>query len=439
MKHFFQITAIVITLFGNSAYASDSMKQFQDNLEKITHESTASSTVAIVRGGKVFKTSSKQANDDTQFYIGSVTKHMTAYMMLVTLHEKYPEAPLKELLDKKLNVLFPDSVLLKAIGKDWVSEVSLLDLLTHRSGLTDYIHDYQGGLAVPGNFDKPVASVKLLKSISFNPEKAYLYSNSNYLLAGKLLEELHHDTFDHVFEKLIKAPAGMQLSFAPVIENYLSLKELPHFSHLAHNSGLHLGNQKHSFIDMANAVGTGNIVSTANDLARWGAYLTSKASKEITTLMFDNYGLDDDGDIVNLGLTTSDTDHLGDFISWKGGQDSYASVFGWAPKSNTFIIILSNDMADQDRSNNDFNRLMDSFISWISEPEEVTLLNMHQEKLILSWTKKLIEENESLKFAASYNEAHPEAEASGYGPFAITLYDPDYQGLAGHSISTLDF
>ena len=74
MKHFFQIIAIVIALFANSAYASDYMKQFQDNLEKITHQSTASSTVAIVRGDKVFKTSSKQANDDTQFYIGSVTK-----------------------------------------------------------------------------------------------------------------------------------------------------------------------------------------------------------------------------------------------------------------------------------------------------------------------------------------------------------------------------
>lgn len=86
MKHFFEIITIVIALFGNSAYASDSMKQFEDSLEKITHESKSSSTVAIVSGGKVFKTSSKQVNDDTQFYIGSVTKHITAYMMLVTLH-----------------------------------------------------------------------------------------------------------------------------------------------------------------------------------------------------------------------------------------------------------------------------------------------------------------------------------------------------------------
>lgn len=157
MKQILKYITILIILICTSVYASDSMKQFQDNLEKITHESTASSTVAIVRGGKVFKTSSKKANDDTQFYIGSVTKHMTAYMMLITLHEKYPETPLKELLDKKLNVLFPDSALLKAIGKDWISEIILLDLLTHRSGLSDYLDSYGDGLTVPEALNKPIS------------------------------------------------------------------------------------------------------------------------------------------------------------------------------------------------------------------------------------------------------------------------------------------
>jgi CubicO group peptidase (beta-lactamase class C family) len=342
------------------------MKQLQDNLEKITHQSASSSIAAIIVGDKMFKTSSKQVKNDAQFYIGSVTKHMTAYMMLTTLYEKYPEVPLKELLDKKLNILFPNSAFLKSVGENWISEISLLDLLTHTSGLTDYISDYQGGIAEFGNFDKPVTSVKLLKSISFNSKKSYLYSNSNYLLVGRLIEELHHDTFDHVFEKLIKAPVGMKLSFAPVIKNYFSLKELPYFSHLTNNSGLHIGNKKYSFIDMANAVGAGNVISTINDLAKWGTYLTSKVHKEIRDLIFDNYGLDSEGDIINLGLSTSKTDRLGNLIGWRGGQDSYASFFGWAPKNNIFIIMLSNDMADQDKQDNDFNLMMESFSSWAS-------------------------------------------------------------------------
>lgn len=426
MKHFFQIITIVITLFGNSAYASDSMKQFQDNLEKITHQSTASSTVAIVSGGKVFKTSSKQANDDTQFYIGSASKHMTAYMMLATLHETYPSRPLKELLEQKLNVLFPDSALLKAIGKDWISEVSLLDLLTHRSGLSDYLDSYGDGLTVPEALNKPISAIELLKSISFDVSKKHLYSNSNYLLVGKLIEETNGDTLDHVFDHFIKLPAGMTSSFCPVANNYFALKSSTCCKNLAPNL-----NEK-VFLDMSNAVGAGSVISTRDDLIKWGTYLFKSSPKIIRDAMLENYGTDSDGDIINLGLNTQGSTHLGDFIGHQGDLDSFSSFFGYAPKSDTLVIILSNNKLDS-------NNLMESLISLISEPEELVSLNMHQEKLTWSWTQKLIEENESLKFAASYNEDHPDAEAAGYGPFALTPYDPDHQGLVGHNTSSLEF
>ncbi|GAJ45838.1 beta-lactamase [Holospora elegans E1] len=180
--------------------------------------------MAIVRGGKVFKTSSKQANDDSQFYIGSASKHMTAYMMLVTLNEKYPGMPLKKLLKQKLNALFPDSALLGAIGKDWISEVNLLDLLPHRSGLSDYLDSYGDGLTVPESLNKPISAVELLQSISFDASKKHLYSNSNYLLVGELIEETNGDTLDHIFDRFIKLPAGMTSSFCPVSKNYFALK-----------------------------------------------------------------------------------------------------------------------------------------------------------------------------------------------------------------------
>jgi len=424
-----------MTLFGNSAYASESMKQFQDNLEKITHQSTASSTVAIVRGDKVFKTSSKQVNDDTQFYIASVTKHMTSFMMLVTLNEKHPEASLKELLSEKLNILFPDSSLLKDIGKDWISEVSLLDLLTHRSGLSDYTDDYQGGLAkTPASFSVKVNPSELLQSISCNPEKTYSYSNSNYFLAGKLLEELRPATFDHIFEKLIKVPAGMQLSFAPVIGNYFILKEEKHLSHLANNSGLNLGTYfpklqgQYMHGDFANSIGAGNVVSTMDDLIKWGNYLFKSSPKIIRDAMLENYCTDSEGEIIHLGLGT---DNKTGYTGHLGRLDSFTSLFAYAFKSDTLVITLSNN-EDDDRL------LRETFESWTSKPEELTSLNMHQEKLTWSWTKKLIEENESLKFAASYNKAHPDSEDQGYGPFALVPYNDEVVSL-GYQTNVWDF
>jgi len=70
MYKFYQIIAVVVTLFCSSAYGSDSMKQFQYNLEKTTHNSKASSTVAIARGDSVFQTSSKSVADNTQYSVG---------------------------------------------------------------------------------------------------------------------------------------------------------------------------------------------------------------------------------------------------------------------------------------------------------------------------------------------------------------------------------
>jgi CubicO group peptidase (beta-lactamase class C family) len=355
MLKFLSLLTIVTTLLSNSAYASDSMKQFQDNLEKITHESTSSSTVAIVRGGKVFKVSSKQVKDNMQFYIGSASKHMTAYMMLATLRKKYPRVRLKELLGRKLTVLFPDSALLGAIGKDWISEVTLLDLLTHRSGLSDYLDSYGDGRSVPESLNKPISAVELLRSISFDANKKHLYSNSNYLLVGKLIEETNADTLDHVFDRFIKLPAGMPSSFCPVSKNYFALKSSACCKHLAPNL-----NEK-VFLDMSNAVGAGSVISTRDDLIKWGNYLFKSSPKVIRDAMLGNYGTDSDGDIINLGLNTQVSTHLGDFIGHQGDIDSFSSFFGYAPKSDTLVIILSNN------NKADSNHLMESLISWIQE------------------------------------------------------------------------
>ncbi len=154
----------------------------------------------------------------------------------------------------------------------------------------------------------------------------------------------------------------MQSSFAPVIGNYFALKQLPCFSDLTHNSGLPLGNKQYLFADMTSAVGTGNVISTREDLIKWGNYLFHLAPKVITETMLQNYGADSDGDIINLGLSGQATNHLGDFIGHQGGIDSFSSFFGYVPKNDTLVIILSNN-------NHDANQLMDSLITWTSEPE----------------------------------------------------------------------
>lgn len=382
------IYGLTILFFSNGAHSSRfcSMNEFKQTLAQLQTHMVGSSIVSLTSSLSSFSYSSSNVDEDSQFYMGSASKHMTAYMLLTTLHEAYPEESIERLLTEKLSILFPQSKLLSQINREWLNEITLLDLLTHRSGLTDYLDSYGDGLTQPEALNEPIDAVILLQSISFDHEKKHAYSNSNYLLLGKIIEELNRDSFDHIFEKMIKEPANMTSSYAPIEGNYFTLKQGNSYSRLVPNL-----NDK-VFLDMANAVGPGNVISTITDLKRWGAFLFKKAPGPIIDLMLKNYGLDPDGDIINLGFGTIDT-CLGQLIGHQGGIDSYSSFFGYAPTQDTLILILSN-------SNDDSNKLMQAMTEWLSQPKEKIL---DKEQRMVHF------------FAKNYVDKHSEAEDHEYG------------------------
>ena len=107
------------------------MKNLKRALAKLQSHFSGNSIVTVTTASGGFSYSSPTVNKDSQFYIGSVSKHMTAYMLLITLHEVYSKVDIETLLTEKLNILFPNSKLLKQINRAWSSDISLLDLLTH--------------------------------------------------------------------------------------------------------------------------------------------------------------------------------------------------------------------------------------------------------------------------------------------------------------------
>jgi len=310
-------------------------------------------------------------DEHSQFYIGSVSKHMTAYLLLISLEQSYTDRDIETLLTVPLHEIFPSFSVLKQLNRDWIQHITLLDLLTHRSGLSDYLDAYGDGLTVPQALNEPIDAIRLLQSISFDSQKKHFYSNSNYLLVAKIIEELNQDTLDHVFEKMIKVPAQMNSSFLPVLGNYFDFKKCKSYERLVPN----LNNKV--FIDMANAMGAGSLISTVSDLQRWGAYLFQKAPKNLVGIMLRDYGKDPDGDNIHLGLNTM-ASCLGPLIGHQGGIDSYSSFFAYAPKQDTLLIMLSN-------SHHDANLLMETISTWLSprpKPNQADLkLPMYTDQL----------------------------------------------------------
>ncbi|OGT37596.1 MAG: hypothetical protein A3F11_10195 [Gammaproteobacteria bacterium RIFCSPHIGHO2_12_FULL_37_14] len=326
------------------------MKNLQSQLEKIQPQLNGS-IILIDNEKDKFAYSSNNVSDKSQFYIGSLTKQFTAFIFLNLLHKKHPSEDIEKLLNRKLSEEFPDSNILKSLDKSWVTEISLLDLLTHRSGLSDYIEAYVFQLKQPELLSKPIDAKSILQVVSFDPEKNYRYSNTNYFLLGKLIEEMQGENFDQAFNTLIKTPAKMDFSYAPTQDNFHMFIQENRFQNLVPDMN------KEIFIDVANAIGTGNIISTSEDLLSWNKYLYSESNAEIRKIMLKGFFQDEDGDIVNLGLTTSQT-NFGPLIGFQGGQDSYHSFLGYLPSHKLNIVILSNNTED-------FEKLMGIFINFL--------------------------------------------------------------------------
>lgn len=324
---------LLIALFFHSACASDQINQKIQLLQKELanlQPSLIGSIISIHSNQYDFSYASENVTEESQFYIGSLSKQMTAFMFLKTLTKKEPDPQkLKEMLNQPLISTFPNSPILKSINQPWINQITSLDLLTHRSGLSNFVDTFQYDL------NKPIDTVHLLQSISFIPTTSYSYSNTNYLILAKLIEEINQQSFDKSFNEMIAEPLNFFHSSCPIQGNYHTFKLNNYFEPLLPNLN------EDFFIDMHNAIGTGNIISSSADLIKWNKYLHETLEPELKQLIFEKYCRDEES-WIHFGLTTEETS-LGPLIGFQGGQDSFHSFLGYFPNHQLHIVILSNN------------------------------------------------------------------------------------------------
>ncbi|MBY0164137.1 serine hydrolase domain-containing protein [Paenibacillus lautus] len=183
---------------------------------------------------------------DTRFRIGSVTKSITALGIL-----KLVEAGQIQ-LDDRLVEYIPDFK--EAEG------ITLTHLLNHTSGIGNITMqpDFTIQSFQRRSVDELVAWIRSLPMESELPA-SFSYSNSGYVLLGKIIENVTGLTYAEFLEREIFGPAGMQdsvLESSSILINRASGYEM--------SAGGELRNA--SYIDMSNAYSAGGIVSTAPDL-----------------------------------------------------------------------------------------------------------------------------------------------------------------------------
>src|SRR5947209_6798862 len=176
---------------------------------KLAEQKVPGAALVVVRDGKTvlakgYGLSSREngtaADADTSFAIGSNTKQFTCAALLLLQQEG------KLSLDDKVAKYYPD---LTSAG-----EITLRDLVNHVSGYPDYYPlDF-----VDRRMQKPIDPDQLIRQyaggkLDFEPGTRWSYSNTGFVIAGRVVEKVSGEAFGEFLAKRIFQPLGMSHTF----------------------------------------------------------------------------------------------------------------------------------------------------------------------------------------------------------------------------------
>lgn len=256
---------------ATSAPKTTFTSEMKSKLDKAFEDNECEGSAYITENGKsVYEYASgkdlsgKDITVDTPLPVGSVSKQFCA-AAIVKLSEEG-----KLSLDDKLDKYFPD---FKEAGK-----VTLHNLLSMRSGILDVVnHGDLSSINPGGTYDenrKAVQDIILNTRLTADPDSAYEYSNSNYILLSAVTEQVTGEKYIDYLRKTFLDPLGMKnTGSADEFE-----KETPKWA-----NGI-------DYKDIVGvATGAGDIISPATDMDKWmsglkgGKVLSAEGFKKMTT------------------------------------------------------------------------------------------------------------------------------------------------------------
>ena len=185
--------------------------ELREKIDKLATEAlirtgVPSASVAVVKDGQIAYVKAygdarlepkTPATPEMRYSIGSISKQFTAAAILLLQEQG------KLSLDDKVAKFVPDLTRAK--------EVSIRQLLSHTSGYQDYWpQDYVMPMML-----QPVTAQKIMdmwakKPLDFEPGTKWQYSNTNYVIAGVIIEKASGKPLLQFLRERVFAPLGMK-------------------------------------------------------------------------------------------------------------------------------------------------------------------------------------------------------------------------------------
>lgn len=296
--------------------------------------------------------SNRALDASQQMPIASATKSMTAAAIL-KLQER-GKLDVKDTVAKHLNArsdIWKDNKV-----PDWANEVTIHDMLIHRSGLAEYFMGAEIDTSLPlHEINKQIANFAADRGLSFKPGEKFDYNNTNYVLLGLILEVVSGENAGDFFEKEFFIPLGMKdtrlLSLAETLQHQKDPEsmEIPSRYFVTPTGGEPQFNlAKHPFT--MTPFTDGGVASTTADLITWhqalhsGKVLSKDSYKQMTTGYYDvpcRIGVNSK---IGYGLYITELENGDKLYHHAGSALAIRSESGCVLNKNLCFAVLSNIM-----------------------------------------------------------------------------------------------
>ena len=265
---------------------------------------------------------------DTKFMIGSVSKPLTAMLMLVQVQKGLIS------LDKTIADYLPEFR-----GKPG-AVISIRQLLNHTSGMPNYdiIKDFFPRISRQHFERENYIKVYMDSALSFTPGTRYYYSSWGYFTLGYIMERVTGKSYAQLMKEDIFDKTGMKSS-GSYFHTQVIAKRATGYDYVPG------GYQSADFRDQSNTMGTGDIYSTVGDLFRFHLAISNNSliGKSLTEEMLTpgikpadyGYGWFN----KNFKYTATDSVPVNFHL---GMTEGFISFFLRIPSTNSMVVILCN-------------------------------------------------------------------------------------------------
>jgi len=285
-----QFLTVLLALLGTTAPASGqerpSIQQvdafIQNGMEQLN---IPGASVALIENGEIthirgfgrIDSSSLKVTGQTPFQIASVTKSFTSLIVLQLAD------------DEKLSI--DDPVVqhipyFRTSDPEMSNTITIRHLMNHRSGLTTLDGNRYQRTQYRGA-DATERSVRRLARAQLHsaPGERYQYSNANYATLAHLIETIEQTSFEDVMDARIFSRIGMTNTYVQIPDKPTSKEAKGHLQWFGFPRADH-------FVAGRMMMGAGGIVTSAEDLAKYLAAISTNDPRVIPAALSESWAKD---------------------------------------------------------------------------------------------------------------------------------------------------